>query len=250
MDTSDLKGKTVLVTGAARGLGAAFACVLAKAGCNVIMTGRLTEQLTSTAEGIRLQSGHSPETHLLDLAETGAANAFGEKIAAAYPKLDILINNGAQWLAGRMDDYDAYSVNTTINAAATGTFLLTRKLVPSLEASGAGDIVNIVSTSGIANRPNSGAAVPYRMAKHAQTGMTDGLREELKGRPVRVHAIYPPDLETVTPLDEEAWNAPRKAGDMVTSRDVVEAALFALTRPRNVTMASIMLDSDSDHTWG
>lgn len=250
MDTSDLKGKTVLVTGAARGLGAAFACVLAKAGCNVIMTGRLTEQLTSTAEGIRLQSGHSPETHLLDLAETGAANAFGEKIAAAYPKLDILINNGAQWLAGRMDDYDAYSVNTTINAAATGTFLLTRKLVPSLEASGAGDIVNIVSTSGIANRPNSGAAVPYRMAKHAQTGMTDGLREELKGRPVRVHAIYPPDLETVTPLDEEAWNAPRKAGDMVTSRDVVEAALFALTRPRNVTMASIVLDSDSDHTWG
>ncbi|MDX1716572.1 MAG: SDR family oxidoreductase [Anderseniella sp.] len=250
MDTSDLKGKTVLVTGAARGLGAAFACVLAKAGCNVIMTGRLTEQLTSTAEGIRLQSGHSPETHLLDLAETGAANGFGEKIAAAYPKLDILINNGAQWLAGRMDDYDAYSVNTTINAAATGTFLLTRKLVPSLEASGAGDIVNIVSTSGIANRPNSGAAVPYRMAKHAQTGMTDGLREELKGRPVRVHAIYPPDLETVTPLDEEAWNAPRKAGDMVTSRDVVEAALFALTRPRNVTMASIVLDSDSDHTWG
>ncbi len=250
MDTSDLKGKTVLVTGAARGLGAAFACVLAKAGCNVIMTGRLTEQLTSTAEGIRLQSGHSPETHLLDLAETGAANAFGEKIAAAYPKLDILINNGAQWLAGRMDDYDAYSVNTTINAAATGTFLLTRKLVPSLEASGAGDIVNIVSTSGIANRPNSGAAVPYRMAKHAQTGMADGLREELKDRPVRVHAIYPPDLETVTPLDEEAWNAPRKAGDMVTSRDVVEAALFALTRPRNVTMASIVLDSDSDHTWG
>jgi short-subunit dehydrogenase len=250
MDTSDLKGKTVLVTGAARGLGAAFACVLAKAGCNVIMTGRLTEQLTSTAEGIRLQSGHSPETHLLDLAETGAANAFGEKIAAAYPKLDILINNGAQWLAGRMDDYDAYSVNTTINAAATGTFLLTRKLVPSLEASGAGDIVNIVSTSGIANRPNSGAAVPYRMAKHAQTGMTDGLREELKGRPVRVHAIYPPDLETVTPLDEEAWNAPRKAGEMVTSRDVVEAALFALTRPRNVTMASIVLDSDNDHTWG
>lgn len=250
MDTSGLKGKTALVTGAARGLGAAFACVLAQAGCNVIMTGRLTEQLTSTAEGIRLRSGHSPETHLLDLAETGAANAFGEKIAAAYPKLDILINNGAQWLAGRMDDYDAYAVNTTINAAATGTFLLTRKLVPSLEASGAGDIVNIVSTSGIANRPNSGAAVPYRMAKHAQAGMADGLREELKDRPVRVHAIYPPDLETVTPLDEEAWNAPRKAGDMVTSRDVVEAALFALTRPRNVTMASIVLDSDSDHTWG
>jgi short-subunit dehydrogenase len=250
MDADQLKGKTVLVTGAARGLGAAFACVLAEAGCHVIMTGRLTEQLTSTAEGIRLRTGHKPETHLLDLAETGAANVFGEQIAAAYPKLDILINNGAQWLAGNMDEYDAYAVNTTINAAATGTFLLTRKLVPSLAASGAGDIVNIVSTSGIANRPNSGASVAYRMAKHAQTGMSDGLREELKGQPVRVHAIYPPDLETVTPLDDEAWNAARSDGDMATSRDVVDAALFALTRPRNVTVASIVLDSDNDHTWG
>ena len=248
MDASALKGKTVLFTGAARGLGAAFSCILAEAGCKVIMTGRLTEALTSTAEAIRLRCGVKPETHLLDLADVGSANTFGEEIAAAYPKLDILINNGAQWLSGKMDEYDAYAVNSTINAAATGTFLLTRKLVPALEASGAGDIINIVSTSGIANRPNSGASVPYRMAKHAQTGMTDGLREELKGRTVRVHAIYPPDLETVTPLDEEAWNAPRKGGDMVTSRDVVEAALFALTRPRNVTAASIVLDSDSDHT--
>ena len=250
MDASALKGKTVLVTGAARGLGAAFACVLADAGCKVIMTGRLTEALTSTAEAIRLRCGTRPETHLLDLAEVGNANTFGEAIAAAYPKLDILINNGAQWLSGKMDEYDAYAVNSTINAAATGTFLLTRKLVPALEASGGGDIVNIVSTSGIANRPNNGAAVPYRMAKHAQTAMADGLREELKGRPIRVHAIYPPDLETVTPLDEAGWTAPRKDGDMVTSRDVVEAGIFALTRPRNVTAAAIVLDSDSDHTWG
>jgi NADP-dependent 3-hydroxy acid dehydrogenase YdfG len=197
------------------------------------------------------QRPHSPETHLLDLAETGAANAFGEQIAAAYPKLDILINNGAQWLAGSMDDYDAYAVNTTINAAATGTFLLTRKLVPSLEASGAGDIVNIVSTSGIANRPNSGAARPFTDGQARSGRHGRWLARRTQRQPVRVHAIYPPDLETVTPLDEEAWNAHEKlGGDMVTSRDVVEAALFALTRPRNVTMASIVLDSDSDHSWG
>ena len=249
MDTSLLNGKTALITGAARGLGAAFACVLAQAGCKVIMTGRLTEMLEGTAEAIRLRYGEKPQTRLLDLAEVGEANRFGEELAAALPKLDILINNGAQWLEGGMDDYDAYAVNTTINSAATGTFLLTRKLVPALVASGAGDIVNIVSTSGIQDTPLQTASVPFYMAKHAQTAMSNGLRQELKGKPVRVHAIYPPYLDNITPFDDEQWQAERTDGGPVTTRDVVEAALYALTRPRNVTAASIVLDSDEGGMW-
>lgn len=249
MDASLLNGKTALITGAARGLGAAFACVLAEAGCKVIMTGRLTEALEGTAEAIRLRCGEKPQTRLLDLAEVGEANRFGEELAAALPKLDILINNGAQWLEGGMDDYDAYAVNTTINSAATGTFLLTRKLVPALVASGAGDIVNIVSTSGIQDTPLQTASVPFYMAKHAQTAMSNGLRQELKGKPVRVHAIYPPYLDNITPFDDEQWQAERTDGGPVTTRDVVEAALYALTRPRNVTAASIVLDSDEGGMW-
>ncbi len=250
MDASALKGKKVLITGAARGLGAAFATVLADAGAHVIMTGRLTEMLEGTAESIRLRCGTKPETHLLDLAESGSVIEFGETIAKAYPKLDILINNGAQWLEGPMDAYDAYSVVSTINAAATGTFLLSRQLLPCLIASGAGDIVNIVSTSGIANGPLQSAAIPFKMGKHAQTGMSDGLREELHGKPVRVHALYPPNLETISPLNKQSWDADRGQKAMVTSRDVVEAGLFALTRPRHVTMASIVLDADEGGMFG
>jgi short-subunit dehydrogenase len=249
MDASALKGKTVLVTGAARGLGAAFACVFAEAGCRVIMTGRLREALEGTAQSIQVRTGVKPETHLLDLAEVGNANSFGEQLAVSCPKLDILINNGAQWLEGRMDEYDAYAVNTTINSAATGSFLLTRKLVPSLVASGAGDIVNIVSTSGIENTPLHAASVPFYMAKHAQAAMSNGLRQEFKGKPVRVHAIYPPTLDNITPFDDEQWQAPGWEGGAVTTRDVVEAAIYALTRPRNVTAASIVLDAVEGGMW-
>lgn len=250
MDASALKGKCVLITGASRGLGAAFATVLADAGCRVIMTGRLTEVLEGTAESIRLRCGTKPETHLLDLADTGRANEFGEEIAAAHPKLDILINNGAQWLEGPMDNYDAYSIVGTINAAATGTFLLTRKLVPALIASGAGDILNIVSTAGIHNGPLQNAAIPFKMGKHAQAGMSDGLREELKGKPVRVHGLYPPNLQTISPLNKGEWNKDRGHDAMVTSRDCVEAGVFALTRPRHVTMAGMVLDSDTGGMFG
>jgi short-subunit dehydrogenase len=200
--------------------------------------------LEGTAEAIRLRCGNKPETHLLDLADHGSVNQFGEAMAKTHSKLNILINNGAQWLSGSMDEYDAYSAVNTINSAATGTFLLTRQLLPSLLATGAGDILNIVSTSGIANSALQTAAVPFYMAKHAQTGMTNGLRQELKGKPVRVHALYPPDLDTISPLNEDDWNSDRPDTAMTTSRDVVEAGVFALTQPRHVTMASIVLDSD------
>ena len=117
-------------------------------------------------------------------------------------RLDILINNGAQWLPGSMTEHDAYGIVGTISSAVTGTLLFTRGLLPPLEASGAGDILNIVSISGLPNTELQGASVAFVAAKHGQSGMTDALRQELKGRPIRVSALYPPLLEDISPLNE------------------------------------------------
>lgn len=240
-----LAGKRVIVTGAGRGLGAAFAVVLADQGADVVMTGRNTENLTATAESIRLRTGKRPETHNLDMADLSAVTLFAKMLRDDDRPIDVLINNAAQWLPGRMDEHDAYAIQQTITGIVTGTLLLTRGLVPLLEKSGAGDIMNIVSISGIADTPLLGASVAYYAAKHGQTGMTNGLRQELKGRPVRVSAIYPSYIKDISPLDEAQWNATPKAGSWATNRDIVEAALFAITRPRHVTLASIVVDPDS-----
>ena len=74
--------------------------------------------------------------------------------------------------------------------------------------------------------------------------LDDGLRQEMKGRPVRVSAIYPSYIKDISPLDEAAWNAVYEAGSLATNRDIVEAALFAVSRPRHVTLASIVIDPD------
>jgi NADP-dependent 3-hydroxy acid dehydrogenase YdfG len=86
-----------------------------------------------------------------------------------------------------------------------------------------------------------GAAVAFLAAKHGQTGLTDGLRQELAGRPVRVTGIYPPNLKDISPLTPD-WDAPPAAGSWATNRDVVEAVLFALSRPRHLTLSTIVLD--------
>jgi len=233
-----------MITGAGRGLGAAFAAVMAGEGAHVIMAARNPENLNATAESIRLRTGSRPETLVIDLADVSQVTLTAKKLRDEGKPLDILINNGAQWLAGGLNDNDALSIASTITSGVTGTLLFTRGLLPLLEKSGAGDILNIVSISGLPNAPLQGASVAFYAAKHAQTGMTNGLREELRGRKVRVTGVYPPNLDDLSPLDDAAWNAQRPVNSRATSRDVVEASLFALSRPRHVTLASIVIDSD------
>lgn len=237
-------GKRVLITGAGRGLGAAFAVVLADQGAEVLLTGRNIENLSTLAESIRLRTGKRPETLHLDLSDVSEVTLTAKKMRDEGRPLDILINNGAQWLPGGMHEHDAYAINATITGIVTGTLLLTRGLIPLLEKSGAGDILNIVSISGIPNTPLLGASVAYYAAKHGQAGMNDGLRQELKGRPVRVSAVYPSYIKDISPLDEAQWNAARETASYATNRDVVEASLFAISRPRHVTLAAIVIDPD------
>jgi NADP-dependent 3-hydroxy acid dehydrogenase YdfG len=179
------------------------------------------------------------------MADISAVTLFAKAMRDEGKPLDILINNAAQWLPGKMDQHDAYAISQTITGIITGTLLFTRGLIPLLEKTGAGDIMNIVSISGIANTPLLGASVAYYAAKHGQAGMNDGLRQELKGRPVRVQAIYPSYIKDISPLDDAQWNATPDQKSWATNRDIVETVLFALSRPRHVTLASIVVDPDS-----
>ena len=237
-------GKRVIITGAGRGLGAALAIILADKGADLQITGRSRENLTAIAEAINNRTGRKPDVQLLDMADPSEVTLFAKALRDQGKPVDILINNAAQWLPGRMTEHDALSISQTIAANVTGTMLLTRGLVPLLETSGAGDIMTVVSISGLPNARLQTASVAYAASKQAQAAISDGLRQELKGRPVRVQAVFPPYLQDLSPLDP-AWETPREPSSAVTNRDIVETILFALERPRHVTLASIIIDPDN-----
>lgn len=239
------QGKRVIITGAGRGLGAAFAVCLAGLGAEVILTGRNRENLTVLAEAIKDRAGTRPETQSLDMADVSAVTLYAKRLRDEGRPLDVLINNAAQWLPGKLDAHDALAISQTIAGNVTGTLLFTRGLLPLLEKSGAGDILNIVSISGLPNARLQSASVAFAASKQAQAAISDGLRQELRNRPVRVQALYPPYLDDISPLDEGAWNAQREDFALVSNRDIVETALFALSRPRHVTLASIVIDPDN-----
>lgn len=240
----ELQGRTVVITGAARGLGAALATSLAEAGCNLVLCARNLAALETLADAIASATDRRPACIAMDLAESENVRQAVETITGAHEHIDLLINNGAMWLEARDEPLPVETVLGVINSAVTGTFLFSQGLLPLLRRSANPDIVTIGSVSGLANAMLDGVSVPFYAAKRGQTAIAEGLRQMLSGTPVRSIILHPPDLDDIQP-GEPAWaEAPGRAKSArATNRDVVEAVLFAVTRPRNVSL-SIVLDAD------
>jgi NADP-dependent 3-hydroxy acid dehydrogenase YdfG len=243
---TSLQNTNVVVTGAARGLGAALALALSNLGCSTILCGRSEEALAITAGHIESRVGRKPPCFIVNLADPASVETAAKEIIATFPVVDVLINNGATWLGYRdAPPYEAAEVMSAVNSAITGTFLFTQGFVPVLQRSARPDVVTIGSVSGLPNMSLHNVSVPFYAAKHGQTALADGLRQMFLGTPIRSICIHPPWIEDMSPLDE-AWNtvSSRTKSERVTNRDIVDAVVFAITRPRNVTIASMVIDSD------
>jgi NADP-dependent 3-hydroxy acid dehydrogenase YdfG len=244
--TKSLENLNVIVTGAGRGLGAALSLGLSDEGCNVILSGRSLNALDVIANHIEVRIGRRPPRVALDLADVTSVEAAAKQIADDCPVIDILVNNGAAWLGGRESPYEAEEVLSVVNSAITGTFLFTQALIPALQKSTRPDVVTIGSISGLLNVSLYTASVPFYAAKHGQAALADGLRQMFLGTPIRSICIHPPWIQDMSPLDEEWDRVPsRTKAEMVTNRDILEAVVYAVTRPRHVTIASLVIDSDA-----
>ena len=243
---NSLKDVNVVVTGSGRGLGAALAITLAELGCNLILCGRSLDALDIIAVHIEARTGRPPKKVEVDLADAASVDRASEAIILNVPVVDVLINNGAIWLEQRSTPYSASEVMSAIGSAITGTFLFTQALLPTLGRSRRPDVVTIGSVSGLPYANLYNVSVPFYAAKHGQTAVADGLRQMMLGTPVRSICIHPPWLDDISPLDADWENVPaRTKGEAATNRDIVDAVVFAITRPRHITIASMVIDSDS-----
>ncbi len=223
---------TAVVTGASSGIGAATARRLAAAGFHVFCAARRVDRLESLVAEI---DGTAVTCDVTDEDQVAAlADAVG-------PHLDVLVNNAGGAIGtdpvarGSADEWRAmYEVNVI------GTLNVTRALLPALEASGAGTLVNVGSTAGRIAYEGGGG---YTAAKHGVAVMTETLRLELSGRPVRVTEIAPGMVQT----DEFSLN--RFGGDQakadavyagvaepLTADDIADTITWVVTRPQHVNV--------------
>lgn len=194
----DVKGKTVLVTGANRGIGKAYVEALVKRGASKVYAG---VRDASTFSDMTAMQKDIVEPVLLDVTRTDHIQSFSQKVTI----LDLLINN-----AGIIDSCFNSSENA-VNIARSemetnffGPLNLTLALLPALRKS-KGAIVNVSSIAGISNFPSIG---PYSVTKAALHSFTQGLRTELLQDGILVTGVYPGPIETRMTKDFEMPKAP------------------------------------------
>ncbi len=236
-----LLGRKIAITGAGRGLGKALAIVAGDRGAIPILLGRSPEHLAAVRQTIGERGNLFPDAFLCDLTDFASIADAAERIARHHPDLDVLVHNASQWSSGTLDCQSDDSIAAVINSTVTGVIALTRHLLPLLRARPWADIHTVVSMSGLQYARFVGSSLPFRAAKAAQDGFTQGMVEEAKGSNIRITSIYPGLIEDVSPLDP-GWATARGIGDGLSNRDVVDAILYALAAPPNVALRQIVIE--------
>jgi NAD(P)-dependent dehydrogenase (short-subunit alcohol dehydrogenase family) len=202
--SKDLEGRHALVTGAARGIGAAIARMLADQGARLTLLGRNRDTLAALAAQLPGEHGFV----LADVAsESQVRAAFAEARAARGP-VAILVNNAGQAESAPFGKTTPELWQRMLSVNLTGTFLCTQAALPDMLAAGSGRIVNVASTA--AQRGYAYVSA-YVAAKHGVLGLTRSLALELARRNITVNAVCPGYTETDI-LRESIANVVAKTG--------------------------------------
>src|SRR5580658_3968402 len=181
-------GKTIAITGAARGLGQEFARHLASAGANIVV-GDVND--CSTTVDLVAQAGGEAIAVTLDVTDAASAQAIVEAGLAAFGRLDGLINNAALYGAlhgGRFETIDESEWDACMAVNVKGIWNCCKAAVPAMRQAGGGSIVNIASLAATYGMP---FGLHYTASKAAVIGITRGLAREIGRDNIRVNALAP-----------------------------------------------------------
>ncbi len=225
-----LKGRKVLVTGGARGLGESFARALVAAGAQVVIADVLLERGQALATELGPQAHYVP----MDLMDATAVQAGVATAAKVMNGIDGLINNAAITNSGgkTMDQLAVATWDQVMQVNVRGTWLVTVAATPHLAASGTGRVVNIASDTALWGAPR---LMAYVASKGAVIAMTHAMARELGGQGITVNAIAPGltlvEATQYVPEDRhDHYRQGRAIQRAQVPEDVNAAALFLLTR--------------------
>lgn len=220
-----LQGRTALVTGASRGIGAAVARRLAAAGARVALLARSTDALRALAEEI----GGGAVSLSCDVRDTAALTRTLDQL----PNLiggapEIIVNNAGAFFITLVDDtpVDAFSSMLAVNL--TAPFAIVRAFLPAMRAANSGHVVNIGS---IADRTTYSGNSAYAASKHGLRALHEVLRAELRGSGIRVSLVSPGpvDTELWNPIDPDTQPGFTRRSDMLHPNAVADAVLYVVT---------------------
>jgi NADP-dependent 3-hydroxy acid dehydrogenase YdfG len=234
--------KIVFITGASAGIGLATARLFAAQGARLLLAARRHERLVAEAPSLNGAAG--VYTLQLDVTDAAAVQRAVDSLPTQWQNIEILVNNAGlsrgldKLYEGKLQDWDEM-----IDTNVKGLLYVTRAVVPGMVERGRGHIVNLGSTAGRMTYPNGAV---YCATKAAERSITEGLRQDLLGTPLRVTTVDPGMVETE--FSEVRFRGDKTRAAKVyenvtplTPDDVADAIHYAVTRPPHVNISEILL---------
>ena len=239
----NLDGRVAIVTGAARGFGAAIARRVAEAGATVVVADVREAEAESAAARITAETGRVCEGRAVDIADEDSVEALFAAAESRHGAIDVLVNNAGVFSNYYVRDMPAEEWSRIIAVNVTGTFLCSRAAASSMIRRGKGVIVNIASVDALS--PSAEGMVHYTTSKHAIAGFTKSLAMELAPSGVRVNAVCPGASITEGAMALISAGAPEGI-DVEAQWDgiVARTPLGRLCDPDEIGRAVVFLASD------
>jgi len=233
----DMTGRTALVTGASRGIGAAVANALAAVGVNLGLASR-------SGDNLGIPDAVAISTDVRDLV---ALERLAAATAAKFGGIDILVINAGVGSYGPFLELPEEELEEMIDINVKGAIYSARAALPYLVHSDAADLVMLASEAGRRGLPLEAV---YCSSKFAQVGLTRALDHELREKGVRCTTVAPGGVATDFAMGRgRTPDMPELAG-MMKPEDVAEAVMYVLTRPRNHRILEVAFRPLSEPSMG
>jgi serine 3-dehydrogenase len=239
-----LKERTVLVTGASSGIGAACAHAFARCGARLLLAARRVERLEALRPELLERGAAEVRARRLDVRDADAVRAWVDSLSGAWRDVEVLVNNaGLSRGLSPLHEGSLSDWNEMIDTNVKGLLHVDRAVVPLMVRRGRGTVVHIGSIAGHEVYPGGNV---YCGTKHAVRGISSALRLDLLGSGVRVCSVDPGMVETEFSQvrfhgDRERAATVYRGTTALTAEDVADMVLFAASRPDHVNLAEVLL---------
>lgn len=241
---ASIKDKIVLITGASSGIGEACARVFAEAGAKLILAARRQEKLEHLAEQLSKNYSCAPYLMPMDVGDRIQVQSALNNLPAFWSNVDILINNaGLSRGLDKVHNANIQDWEEMIDTNIKGLLYMTRAILPGMVNRGRGHVINLGSIAGHQTYP--GGSV-YCATKAAVKSISEGLKQDLLGTPIRVTSVDPGMVET-------DFSNVRFHGDIeraqkvyqglkpLTPDDVADVIFFCATRAPHVNINEVIM---------